>query len=81
MEKKDKDSILKQMRSEMPFSLPLNCLPYIREAMDIYAKQEQELAVDKALTTYRDNLLNSGLNNDFDVLARYNEILEELRNG
>lgn len=35
-----KDEILEQMRIEMPFHLPERILPYIKEAMEIYAVQE-----------------------------------------
>lgn len=35
-----KEQILEKMIEEMPFTLPTACIPYIKEAMDIYAQQE-----------------------------------------
>lgn len=40
MKIRTKDEIIDSMACEMPFELPFSIRPYIKEAMDIYAKQE-----------------------------------------
>lgn len=43
-----KEQILEKMVDEMPFTLPTACIPYIKEAMAIYAQQEVSKEREKA---------------------------------
>ena len=43
-----KEEILKRIADEMPFYLPSYFLPYIEDAMEIYANQYKWICVDSA---------------------------------
>lgn len=52
---------------------------YLERAAELYASQREEQAVKVALKTYKNELLNSQLNNDFDVMGAYAIVLAKLK--
>lgn len=43
-----KEQILEKMIEEMPFTLPMACIPYITEAMEIYHNQQLSAERERA---------------------------------
>lgn len=89
------EEILEMMRIEMPFHLPERIKPYISEAMQVYAKQQQEIAVEKALQMAADKaeiydanegkcggmLMPCFFVDSTSILSLVPQILEELKGG
>lgn len=64
-----KEQILEKMIEEMPFTLPTACLPYIKEAMDIFSQQELAKERERAAKLYK---VLKHINFGIDLAASHN---------